>query len=68
MSDIRKQYKHLFQTEEGKEVFKDILERLGYGETLSRVDQRQEIKAVARYDFAVELIALVYPKGEKDNG
>lgn len=61
---MKNKYKIVFQTEIGKEVFKDILKRLGYGEPLSRITEREELKAVALYDFAVEIKRLV--DGEED--
>ena len=65
MTDIKKSYRAVFQTEEGKEVFNDILNRLGYREPIARIDQRAEVKAVALHDFAVELVRLVNETGEK---
>lgn len=60
-------YEYLFNTKEGKIVLDDILERLGYGEPLGRIDERLETKAIALYDFAVELKALA-TKQEKEDG
>ena len=60
------EYEELFNTEKGKAVLNDILTRLGYGEPLGRVDQCAETKAVALYDFAVELKQLVDKQEKKD--
>lgn len=61
---MKQTYKNVFQTEEGREVYLDLLKRLGYDDTLSRKTERDEMKAIALYDFAIELKRLVESKDE----
>ena len=59
MDSMAGKYAFVFSTDMGKEVLDDILKRLGYGEYLSRENERSELKAVALHDFAVELKELI---------
>ena len=62
MGNIKDKYKAVFSTPDGKDVFDDILKRLGYGRYIGRTNERMELKAVALYDFAIELKEIIKEK------